>query len=461
MNAFEQCLDVQPSFPQGLPAWRAIAFATQVAARARNGIPTLLNRHCFTRPMIQMSYDLYDLGRQHLACQLIGMLPGCRAQLHQAYRHGRQQSQQGTQSGVLLDLTLLNAATRFESLMEIFDHPAGTIPLHPLLGLLTRLGGNRGEQDPFQCFHPFGWLWLPDAYYPDQQRMPSFRLVRAWWQQTQRVPAERDPCASGFALLARREFYRRGGLCHPAFHHLKEMEGSRAGMLGMMRPGRNGRIHLFHQQIDTTVLSGTDGKVALLLATQTQERKDIAVPISHMHPTHAFRRRSQRLHASFPDLRFSLPLQALFFGLFERCWLAQKRFLVRDTKDLTGGGFDGQNGLQQKTLMSAIADGSQSARLRVVLVIDFGRILKQQDFLLLTALLLRGLQMWLDQCFVVDLRRVQKAVHGFQCRPIVQLFGQRSCGVRCQGAGKRDGTALSAWIAQLHRTKGSLCPQQW
>ncbi len=76
MNAFQQCLDMQPSSPQGLPPWRAIAFAAQIAAIAGNGMPTLLDRHRLSRAVIQMCHHRYDVKWQYLACRLLGILPG-------------------------------------------------------------------------------------------------------------------------------------------------------------------------------------------------------------------------------------------------------------------------------------------------------------------------------------------------------------------------------------------------
>src|SRR6266699_1158536 len=42
MDAFEQGLDVEPSAPQRFPARWPVPFASQIAAKAGNGVPTLL-----------------------------------------------------------------------------------------------------------------------------------------------------------------------------------------------------------------------------------------------------------------------------------------------------------------------------------------------------------------------------------------------------------------------------------
>jgi hypothetical protein len=160
MNAFEQGLDMQPSSPQGFPPRGTIAFAAQIPAIAGNGMPTLLDRHRLGRPMIQMSHDRHDVGWQDLACRLLRILSGDGSQLHQAHGHGGKQAQDRAQSLIVLQLTLLDLAPRFESLLKIFDYPAGTIPVDPLLRVLNRLSGDRTEQDPFEGFRPFRRLGL-------------------------------------------------------------------------------------------------------------------------------------------------------------------------------------------------------------------------------------------------------------------------------------------------------------
>src|SRR2546423_5433573 len=105
MNAFQPCLDMQPSSPQGFPPWRAIAFAAQIAAIAGNGMPTWLDRHRRSRAVIQMRHHLDDLKWQHLACWLLGILPGCSSQLHPAHGHGGQEPQYRAQALRVLDLT--------------------------------------------------------------------------------------------------------------------------------------------------------------------------------------------------------------------------------------------------------------------------------------------------------------------------------------------------------------------
>ena len=61
-------------------------------------------------------------------------------QLQQAHRYGREQSQQAYQPLGGLDVTLLEPAARFETLMILFDDPPTAIPVHALPGVFTRLG---------------------------------------------------------------------------------------------------------------------------------------------------------------------------------------------------------------------------------------------------------------------------------------------------------------------------------
>src|SRR3979411_2109394 len=118
MNAFQQCLDRQPSSPQGFPAWWTIAFAAQIATRACDGVPTLRSGHTLGIAMIQIGHDLDDVGWQDLTGQLLWVLSGRSPQLHQTHGHGSNQPQPRAQSFIVLHLTLLDPAARFESWME-------------------------------------------------------------------------------------------------------------------------------------------------------------------------------------------------------------------------------------------------------------------------------------------------------------------------------------------------------
>jgi hypothetical protein len=110
-------------------------------------------------------------------------------------------------------------------------------------------------------------------------------------------------------------------------------------------------------------------------------------------------------------------------------------------------------------MVRAIANGSQSPRLGMLLGIDFGRILDQQHRVLLTAVLPRGLLMWPHQVFIADVGRVRKAVGRLQSGCIMHLFGQGGCWLPGQRLGRADGTPRASRISQLRPTKGGLGPQ--
>ena len=125
MNTFQQCLDMQPSSPQGFPPWGTIAFAAQIAAIAGNGMPTLLDCHRRSFAVIQMRHHLHDVGWQHLEGGLLRILPRGGSHLHQAHGQRGQHPQEGAQGFIVLHLTLLDPAPGFESLMKVFDQKAG------------------------------------------------------------------------------------------------------------------------------------------------------------------------------------------------------------------------------------------------------------------------------------------------------------------------------------------------
>ena len=132
-----------------------------------------------------------------------------------------------------------------------------------------------------------------------------------------------------------------------------------------------------HQQINAPIMGGSHHKLRLHLPTQREEVKHIAVAISHMNPLHSFGRRSDALHRSFPHLGLAGALLHLPGRFAFGCRLAQKRFLMHHAHHFFCRGIQCQHTLQQKALMTAIANGSQSPRLGMLLIIHFGGILNQ------------------------------------------------------------------------------------
>ena len=86
MNAFQQGLDVEPTQPQGFPAWWPIPFAPQVATLAGNGMPTLLGGQLGSRHVGQVGHDLHQIGWQHLLDWLLRRLAGQCTQVQQPHR---------------------------------------------------------------------------------------------------------------------------------------------------------------------------------------------------------------------------------------------------------------------------------------------------------------------------------------------------------------------------------------
>src|SRR5260221_8854649 len=85
MDPFEQSLQVEPAFPQGFPAGWAVPFASQIAAIARNRVPTLLGGQLGGWHLSQGGYDLHEVRRQHLDGLLLRTLPGRCPQLQQSH----------------------------------------------------------------------------------------------------------------------------------------------------------------------------------------------------------------------------------------------------------------------------------------------------------------------------------------------------------------------------------------
>src|SRR5437879_3447900 len=60
--------------------------------------------------------------------------------------------------------TVFEQTASFKYLVEIFDKPSPLIPRDPLPSILDGVDGDGGDQDPFQRFDTFRWLWLPHPY---------------------------------------------------------------------------------------------------------------------------------------------------------------------------------------------------------------------------------------------------------------------------------------------------------
>src|SRR5260370_3148640 len=98
MDAVEQGLNVEPPFPQGLPARWPVPFASQAAAIAGNGVPTALGGQLGGWHLGQGGDDLHDGRRQDLSPQLLGTLPRPRPPSQQPYPSATQPSQPSAQA---------------------------------------------------------------------------------------------------------------------------------------------------------------------------------------------------------------------------------------------------------------------------------------------------------------------------------------------------------------------------
>jgi len=94
MNAFQDCLDIQPTAPQGHPSRRSIPFAVEIAAETGNGAPQFPDAHVSDWTSGQTGNDLHDVDAHHLRrIRLWGML-GNLSQTQQAQGKRREDRQQ-------------------------------------------------------------------------------------------------------------------------------------------------------------------------------------------------------------------------------------------------------------------------------------------------------------------------------------------------------------------------------
>ena len=156
MNALQQGLDTKPAFPQGFPAWRAIAWAGQIASQLSDSRPEDSGGHQRGSLIGLCSYHCKELGIEHLTSATLRLSTCQVAQLQQTDGQRRQQAQQADQTIDTLHLALFETASGFQTLVIVFYNPAMLIPSHPLPSLFERCGGDRGQQNPFQGFFSSG-----------------------------------------------------------------------------------------------------------------------------------------------------------------------------------------------------------------------------------------------------------------------------------------------------------------
>ncbi len=104
--------------------------------------------------------------------------------------------------------------------------------------------------------------------------------------------------------------------------------------------------------------------------------------------------------------------------------LEQKRLLMHQSQNLPRLGFHRQHTLEQIAVMAVLANGTQSLRLGMLLIVHLRRILKQQNPLVLARGLAALLQMGSHQLLIVHIGALQHAIGGMQSRFALHLLGQ-------------------------------------
>src|SRR6266487_4099493 len=183
VNAFQECLQREPTFPNGSPSRRTIMRTSQIATQARDLHPEGTDSHRSRRLSRALGHYRQQQRLNHLVSRALGLGTRIFTDLHQAYGKWGQQPQQADQPVNGLQLPFFNAAPTFEALMIVLHQPSMSIPLDPLPGLFKRRGGYRGHQDPFQRLLAFGSLLFPDANDPHRHGVLARSRLMARWQE--------------------------------------------------------------------------------------------------------------------------------------------------------------------------------------------------------------------------------------------------------------------------------------
>src|SRR6266699_5438635 len=201
MDAFQNRLDIQPPTPQGLPSGGTIALAVEIAAEAGHGTPQGMGTHGCLGAFGQPGDDLHHLVGHHCGRRGLWRALGDLAQAQQAQGGRRQDAQQAPQRRHAAQLAVLDLTAGLEHVMEVFQHPAPAVPLHPFPGLLQAGDRDAADQEPFQRLDACRWLGLPGADHPGlelrwlQRGSVDGRLDR------DRRPAALDPGIARLALM--------------------------------------------------------------------------------------------------------------------------------------------------------------------------------------------------------------------------------------------------------------------
>ncbi len=85
MDAFQKGMDVQPSFPEGFPAWLSVALATEIPPSLRDAVPASSRGELLGGHPGQMRHDLDHLAGQDLVSGPLWVVAGHIAQAEQAH----------------------------------------------------------------------------------------------------------------------------------------------------------------------------------------------------------------------------------------------------------------------------------------------------------------------------------------------------------------------------------------
>src|SRR6266700_1206658 len=361
VNAFQECLQREPTFPNGSPSRRTIMRTSQIATQARDLHPEGTDSHRSRRLSRALGHYRQQQRLNHLVSRALGLGTRIFTDLHQAYGKWGQQPQQADQPVNALQLPFFHATPTFDALMIVLHEPALSIPRDPLPGLFQRCGGPRGHQDPFQRLLASGSLFFPDANDPHRHGV----LARSWliaWGQERHLPTVK---------------LQLGRTC------LAPMSGwNLKWMTGLTRPRsclRQRVRDLCFILLHPPILGRSHQKVRLGRLTGLKERKHISTSISYVHPHASRLRGSNGLHLAHPDIAFALFSFAPLIALFSLgSGNAHKGLLSYAPEDLARLGTHCQHCLHEKSPSAFVADLAHAADLVTMPQIDVGGILHQQ-----------------------------------------------------------------------------------
>ena len=442
MKALKQGLNPEPSRPQGFPAWRAIAAASEIATQTGNLSPEDLGRHVGRIKARLGGNHGEQVSFDHLTGWPIWTAPGDISQLQQANGDGRKQPQQTEEPFHRLELALLKATPGFEALMIVFDDPAMTVPVGSLPRLLKGGSGQGGQQDPLQWLHAFRGVFFPETKHPQREGL----LLRPWlvsrWQQGHRPKGQVQVGRASRSCMTGWNLERTTLLAWPC-----------SGLIEQV-------ANLFVLILGSSILSSPHQKVGVCRLAGMKEVKHVRATIPDMNDRGGGRNGPKLADQAHPDVGFSLlPKPTLTPTFLPWGGSAHKRLLLGTSQHLPLQRQDCQHRLQMEASSSFIADLTQATHLMPMAQIDFGGVLNQQDDRVLMDLFSGLLPMRLHQGLKGDFWRIQQTIQGDDLFPALHLGRQGGRGIRCHLTSHLNHSPDSACVFQLARSKRVLCPE--